>query len=243
MWTAAWWWKLQKLLPPGATIAPIILSSDKTKLSNFCGDQSAWPVYLTIGKISKDFRRQASSHATVLVGYLPISTFHHCMSIITKSLISNGTNSVDMMCADGFVRWVWPILAMYVTEYPEQCLVANCMENSCPICKVNPSSRVKCEVRGDWFETCLHTSLGYIFQSFMPDLLHQLHKGVFKDHLVKWCTNIVTTKEVDACFHSMTPHPGVRHFKNGISMIGDNEGLSGAGGGMDEMDCTHRDDL
>ncbi|KAF7359613.1 hypothetical protein MVEN_00685100 [Mycena venus] len=145
MWTAAWWWKLQKLLPPGATIAPIILSSDKTKLSNFRGDQSAWPVYLTIGNISKEIRRQASSHATILVGYLPVGkfsgfsdkarqavryrTFHHCMTIITQSLISAGNNGVDMTCSDGFVRWVWPILAAYVADYPEQCLIANCMEN------------------------------------------------------------------------------------------------------------------
>ncbi|KAF7371492.1 hypothetical protein MVEN_00003800 [Mycena venus] len=155
MWTAAWWWKLQKLLPPGATIAPIILSSDKTKLSNFRGDQSAWPVYLTIGNISKNIRRQASSHATILVGYLPVGkfhgytdkarqavryrTFHHCMTIITHSLIAAGTDGVDMTCSDGFVRWIWPILAAYVADYPEQCLIANCMENRCPECKLMPS--------------------------------------------------------------------------------------------------------
>ena len=44
----------QGCLPDGATIAPIILSSDKTQLSVFQGDKSAWLVYLTIGNISKE---------------------------------------------------------------------------------------------------------------------------------------------------------------------------------------------
>ncbi|KAJ7815457.1 Zn-finger domain-containing protein [Mycena leptocephala] len=273
MWTAAWWWKLQKLLPPGATIAPIILSSDKTKLSNFRGDQSAWPVYLMIGNISKDIRRQTSSHATILVGYLPIGkfsgysdkarqavryrTFHHCMTIITRSLVAAGTEGVDMTCSDGFVRWVWPILAAYVADYPEQCLIANCMENRCPICKVKPTSRGAHEPsasrdQAETLELLKEHQSGYknpataakskadydefglrpvyapfwaqlphsnIFQAFTPDLLHQLHKGVFKDHLVKWCTKIVGEKEVDARFRSMPSHPEVRHFKNGISSV------------------------
>ena len=71
--TGSWWWETQVRcrcdssssyvdlcltlrqrqlkLPVGATVAPIILSSDKTKLSQFRGDKSAWPVYLTIGNI------------------------------------------------------------------------------------------------------------------------------------------------------------------------------------------------
>ncbi|KAF8193195.1 hypothetical protein K438DRAFT_1589717 [Mycena galopus ATCC 62051] len=273
MWTAAWWWKLQKLLPPGVTIAPIILSSDKTKLSNFRGDQSAWPVYLTIGNISKDIRRQANSHATILIGYIPVGkfagfsdktrsvakyrTFHHCMSVITRALISAGNEGVDMTCADGNVRWVWPILAAYVADYPEQCLIANCMENHCPVCKCKPQNRGSHEpaARRDQAEmlnllkehqssfsnpsTAAKSKADFdelglrpvyapfwaelphsnIFQAFTPDLLHQLHKGVFKDHLVKWCTNILGEKEVDARFRSMPSHLDVRHFKNGISTV------------------------
>ncbi|KAF8867845.1 hypothetical protein BD779DRAFT_1685231 [Infundibulicybe gibba] len=53
MWTADWWWNTQEALPVGSTVAPLILSSDKTQLSQFCGDKSAWPVYLTLGDIAK----------------------------------------------------------------------------------------------------------------------------------------------------------------------------------------------
>ncbi|KAF8166450.1 hypothetical protein K438DRAFT_1730807 [Mycena galopus ATCC 62051] len=265
MWTTSWWRELQKRLPPGVTIAPLILSSDKTLLSNFRGDNSAWPVYLTIGNIGKDTRREVSAHATVLIGYLPIPKFdcfdkntrslakyrlfHQCMTVIMQSIIEAGKNGVPMVCADSMVRNVWPIFAAYVADYPEQCLISCCKENRCPIC------RVKANERGDHQEHPLRdveetlylmqrqqagekdasfeedgiravyppfwANLPHsdIFQSFTPDLLHQLHKGVFKDHLVSWCTEIIGKLEVDKRFREMPDHHGVRHFKNGISSV------------------------
>ncbi|KAG9022602.1 hypothetical protein FRB95_014561 [Tulasnella sp. JGI-2019a] len=53
-WTADWWWETQAKLCQGSTIAHVILSSDKTQLSNFSGNKSAWPVYMTLRNISKD---------------------------------------------------------------------------------------------------------------------------------------------------------------------------------------------
>ncbi|KAG1810083.1 uncharacterized protein HD556DRAFT_1453102, partial [Suillus plorans] len=254
MWTADWWCDKQKLLPKGATIAPITLASDKTCLSQFRGDKSVWPVYLTIGNIAKEKRRQTSARATVLIGYLPAGKldcftsdvcslagyrlFHHCMSLLLEPLIAAGRNGVEMVCADSLI-----------SDFPEQCLVACCKENRCPKCLVTADERgdpltsqmQDPEVTKDILEkrkngqhpiqfndNGLHAVFNpfwanlphaNIFLAFTPDLLHQVHKGVFKDHLVKWCLEIVSEDEMDSHFKAMPDYPGLRHFKKGISTV------------------------
>lgn len=171
------------------------------------------------------------------------------MGMICESLIQAGTEGVEMVCADGWIRRVFVILAAYVADFPEQCLVGCCMENRCPRCTVNPNDRGSPDEARfrDTKQTLellmkhqqgrdppLFEELGLravyrpfwadlphcdIFTCFTSDLLHQLHKGVFKDHLVQWCTKIIGEKELDKRFKAMNGYPGLRHFKKGISSV------------------------
>lgn len=46
----------QTKLPTGAALAPVIIATDKTQLTQFSGSKSAYPVYLTLGNIPKALR-------------------------------------------------------------------------------------------------------------------------------------------------------------------------------------------
>jgi len=282
MWMGEWWWKTQvrrfktrgvraidtgqKKLPNGATIAAVILGSDKTNLTRFSGDKFAWPVYLTVGNIDKGTRRKTSENTVILLGYLPVAKldkihpsersavqhqlFHNCMKELLQPLVKAGTNGVEILCSDGNVRLVFPILSAYLADHPEQCLVACCKENRCPKCLVPRLERgnvAQSQLR-DVNETLEILQAAFlnmddtdrfgthglrpvdpfwknlphcdIFSTFTPDLLHQLHKGIFGDHVSKWARKTVPGQdEVDRRFKSMTSHPSLRHFQKGITLV------------------------
>jgi hypothetical protein len=251
---------------PYTTIVPVILASDKTVLSTIGGNQQAYPVYLTIGNISKGIRRKSSKRATVLLGYLPVTSFdnepderdrerlkgellHRAMEALLEPLKIASQEGVEMWCADGRLRRIHPILAAYVGDWPEQCDMACTMRSRCPVCTV------KFQERGDYgqdipIRTTRHTlaaihryevdenakaldraglkpwwpfwaSLPYVRFPYCvaPDLLHQLHKGMFKSHLMEWIRNIESKAAIDRRFSAMSRMAGMRHFKSGIYKV------------------------
>jgi hypothetical protein len=122
MWTGKWWNGVQKVynrpfstiqrsdssstqkLPDGSTLAPVIIATDKTNLTQFSGNKCAYPVYLTLGNLPRAIRRKPSEHACILVAYLSVDKcqrgsftkdfqrarnhrlFHESMRLILKSL-------------------------------------------------------------------------------------------------------------------------------------------------------------
>ncbi|KAJ6497170.1 hypothetical protein C8R47DRAFT_972715 [Mycena vitilis] len=155
MHTAEWWWRTQKTLEqrrPGATIIPVMISTDKTQTTMF-RNKAAYPVYMTIGNIPKDTRRKPSRQAYVLIGYLPTTRldhiknkaarrravanlYHACMRQILRPLKAPGLDGIEMASGDGVVRRCHPIFAVFAGDYPEQVLVTATKTGECPTCPV-----------------------------------------------------------------------------------------------------------
>jgi Plavaka transposase len=135
---------------PGATIVPIIISTDKTLLTQF-RNKNAYPVYLTIGNIPKEIRCKPSCRAYVLLGYLPTTRleneankasrrrqlanlYHACMSKILHPLKHTGESSIFMTTGDGVTHRNHPLLACFAGDYPEQVLTTATFTGECPVC-------------------------------------------------------------------------------------------------------------
>ncbi|KAI3998322.1 hypothetical protein K525DRAFT_275320, partial [Schizophyllum commune Loenen D] len=152
MHTGEWWWSTQDELEarkPGATIIPIILSSDKTQLTSF-RNKSAYPVYMTIGNIPKEVRRKPSTRlrpSRISADVAPLAHQERsCSTSLPGESIPHvpppycppskaaGLDGVDMATADGVVRRTHPIYACYIGDYPEQVLCTCVKSGTCAQC-------------------------------------------------------------------------------------------------------------
>ncbi|KAG9121968.1 hypothetical protein FRC07_001838, partial [Ceratobasidium sp. 392] len=234
LFTADWNWDTQEEIDkadPNATVISLIISSDETKVTTFSGDKKAHPVYLTIGNLPKHLRRRISKRANILIGYLPVpkldcisgkekrritrrKLFHHCMKTILQPLEDACKQGVEILCADGGVK---PTERGDLKNSPPretkeiiEAIETHRLTGSATYLRLGLFNVIP------FWSDYPHVKPG----SFLtPDLLHQLHKGVMKDHLTKWVTHIISEATVNERHKSMPEHHGMRHFKNGISAV------------------------
>lgn len=129
------------MLPDGATLLGVVLSSDKTNISVMTGDRTAHPVLLSLANIHMDVRMKPSAHAFVLLALLPCPKFlvkdrptrgvlesrviHLCLDIITQPIKLAAHAGRMMADPSGFSRFCFTALASYIVDTPEAALIAS----------------------------------------------------------------------------------------------------------------------
>ncbi|KAF9538821.1 hypothetical protein CPC08DRAFT_738828 [Agrocybe pediades] len=198
----------------GAMLVPIIAGSDKTTVSVATGHQEYHPVYLSPGNISNVARR-SHGNGVLPVAFLPIPKIF--------APLRHGMSMPDVArCPDGHYRRVIYSLGPYIADYPEQVWLASIVQNWCPKCDAHyktlddnfESAHLRSHERTDfiintfdpgtvWEKHGIRPDVvpfthGFpradIYTMLSPDLLHQLIKGTFKDHLVTWVNEYLYMK-------------------------------------------------
>ncbi|KAG9121340.1 hypothetical protein FRC07_002734, partial [Ceratobasidium sp. 392] len=218
-----------------ATIAPLIIATDQTTMSIMCGGQKVYLVYMATANIAKSCRRKPKRRAMVLLGYLPVNLFedidddkerrrlkadliHRSMERLLEPLKVPSEEGVDMWCLDGRLRRVFPRIAAYTANWPEQNLQLCTSEGSCPnksqhIAELKP---LNLKPVWPWWGDIPDVNLA---TCFTPDLLHQLYQGIFKTHILRWLRHLVGKKVVDEQLAAIPQAQGLRHFNKGITGI------------------------
>ncbi|KAJ7813044.1 hypothetical protein B0H14DRAFT_3090426 [Mycena olivaceomarginata] len=138
--------------------------------------------------------------------------YHASLAAVLSSLKSGMTTPVVRRCPDGHFRRCIYDFGPFIADYPEQVMLAAIVQNWCAKCTAL-STDVDGNISGRWthglteelilvFEPdILWDEYGIdvdiipftqdfpradIYEMLSPDLLHQLIKGTFKDHLVTW---------------------------------------------------------
>ncbi|KAM6499160.1 hypothetical protein JOM56_004668 [Amanita muscaria] len=150
--------------------------------------------------------------------------FHTSLARILSPLQPGMSVPEVVLCADGHYRWAIYGLGPYIADYPEQVLISGIVQNWCPRCTahkddLDASSSIPRTTEHNkdigellnlgelWREYGLVGDVepftsefprANIHELLSPDLLHQLIKGTFKDHLVEWVNAYIQKKHPGA---------------------------------------------
>ncbi|KAG8784203.1 hypothetical protein FRC12_018893 [Ceratobasidium sp. 428] len=261
-----WWWGMQcRIRNKNGTVVPLIVASDGTSLTNNANGPEAHPIYLSIGNISKTVRRMPTKRSMILLGYLPNDEFeeiedlevrqkcrwellHRSLAKIFEPLKSASKDGVLARCADGYVRHIYPVLAAWIADFPEQTDLACTTRSGCPKCTQGWTGRGQggpmAPLRNQEEMAKIHRGYqlskdarvltrltlkpvapfwdGIPFfdmgRALAPDLLHQLYKGMY-EHLRNWIEDLLGTVEFNRRFKTMPLAQDLRHFNKGVTKV------------------------
>ncbi|KAG1895257.1 uncharacterized protein F5891DRAFT_960358 [Suillus fuscotomentosus] len=134
-------WKLQEDLPDGATLLGVVLSSDKTKVSNLAGNRYAHPLLITLANIDPDVCAKGSLQAYIPLTLLPVAKFihrvkhmygvladwllHQCIDIVIEPLKQAARLGIMMSDPVGFGRYCFTPLVAYSASLQMESLYLN----------------------------------------------------------------------------------------------------------------------
>ncbi|KAG1775765.1 hypothetical protein EV702DRAFT_1180194 [Suillus placidus] len=137
--------------------------------------------------------------------------YHSLLSTILQSLKPVMTKYEVVRCRDGHFRHIIYGIGPYIADYEEQVVLGCIVRNWCPKClairtNLDGGGLYRCREHADLVVRELHWEVLWdefgmigdlipftndfpradIYELLSPDILHQLIKGAFKDHLVDW---------------------------------------------------------
>jgi hypothetical protein len=136
---------LQDALPNGTTLLGVILSSNKTHITQV-GNHQAHPLLISLANISADVRRKGSTNSYLLLALLPVPKFtypnkrlhgvladrllHQVISTVVKPL--KKASELGRMMSDplGNLKHGFTPLIAYITVTPEQCVITCVTSNT-----------------------------------------------------------------------------------------------------------------
>ncbi|KAI0310520.1 hypothetical protein OF83DRAFT_1178460, partial [Amylostereum chailletii] len=179
--------------------------------------------------------------------------YHASLARILSPLKAAMTTPRVTLCPDGHYRKVVYSIGPFIADYPEQVYLSGVVQGWCPKCLSpsdtlegcgHPRTRELMQCHKDTFShdpDLLWDTFGLapgvkpftdhfpradIHELLSPDLLHQVIKGTFKDHLVVWVLEYIKANnsareanliidDIDRRLRSVPAFPGLRRFKQG----------------------------
>ncbi|KAJ7784883.1 hypothetical protein DFH07DRAFT_1054423 [Mycena maculata] len=178
--------------------------------------------------------------------------YHACLTKVFQPLKDAMTTPEVVQCPDRHFHRVIYGLGPYIADYPEQVWLTAIVQNWCPKCDAQPDNldgeeaRLRTKTMTDFLITQFEPGILWDdygirsdvmpFTSYFPradihellssDLLHQVIKGTFKDHLVSWVNEYLhiehrekraleIIQDIDRRISAVPEFPGLRCFPDG----------------------------